>query len=137
MVLGIDAKFEEGKHRLYIDQGKIPVEMNPIAWAKKAVDHGAGEIFLNSIDRDGTANGFDIEIIQKVSDSVNIPVIACGGAGSFDDFDEVFKKTNASAVAAGNIFNFSENAYVRAKKQLIEWNCPVNPVYEKQLSQTK
>lgn len=136
MVVGIDVKLEGGEHRVYSDQGREPVELSPTDWARKAVEYGAGEIFLNSIDRDGTANGFDIEIIEKISNAVNIPVIACGGAGSFDDFVEVFEKTNASAVAAGNIFNFSENAYVRAKKHLIASGLrdQVKPIYEKQFN---
>ncbi len=139
VVVGIDVKETDSGHKVYVKQGRFLAENypDPVRWAREVERRGAGEIFLNSIDRDGTANGFDIGIIQKVSDSVSVPVIACGGAGSFDDFDEVFKKTNASAVAAGNIFNFSENAYVRAKKQLIEWGCPVKPIYEKQLSQAK
>lgn len=129
-VIGIDVRFENGRHTLYIDQGKVKTPEDPCDWAKRAADCGAGEIFLNSIDRDGTANGFDLVIIDKICKAVNIPVIVCGGAGSFEDFAEVFRTTQASAVAAGNIFNFMENAYVRAKKYLVQAGCPVKPVYE-------
>ncbi len=127
MVLGIDVKREDGDHRVYINQGREPIAISPVAWAQRAVALGAGEIFLNSIDRDGTGNGFDLEIIAAVASAVPVPVIACGGAGAFSDFQEVFEHTTASAVAAGNIFNFTENAYVRAKKELSEAGCPVRP----------
>ena len=127
VVVGIDVKFEDGRHQVYIDQGREKVPDSPWEWARRAVTAGAGEIFLNSIDRDGMANGFDLALIDGVSKAVNVPVIACGGAASFEDFEEVLKKTQASAVAAGNIFNFMENAYVRAKKYLTQAGCPVKP----------
>ena len=74
--------------------------------------------FLNSIDRDGTAEGYDLDLIKSVSDSVKVPLIACGGVGSFEHFVDGIKKGNASAVAAGNIFNYTENSVIRAKKTL-------------------
>lgn len=130
MMVGIDVKSEEGRHRLYINQGSEPADMAPEEWARRAVDAGAGEIFLNSIDRDGSANGFDLEIIEKISAAVSVPVIACGGAACFEDFEDVLKQTQASAVAAGNIFNFMENSYIRAKKHLVKTGCPVKPFLE-------
>lgn len=134
MVTGIDVKNVGGRHRVYIEQGREEVSLSPLDWARKAVDFGAGEIFLNSIDRDGMASGFDIEIVEQISSAVNVPVIACGGAGCFEDFEEVLK-TPASAAAAGNIFNFMENAYIRAKKQLLEAKeFEVKPLYGKVLS---
>ena len=129
-VVGIDLKTVDGVVKAFTAQGSREIKESPIEWAKKVESLGAGEIFLNSIDRDGTANGFDIKTIDEVSTSVSIPVVACGGAGCFEDFEEVLSKTSASAVAAGNIFNFSENAYVRAKKQLVESGFPVKPIYE-------
>ncbi|MEK7790752.1 MAG: imidazole glycerol phosphate synthase cyclase subunit [Deltaproteobacteria bacterium] len=127
VVVGIDVRREGAEHRLYIDQGETSVDISPLEWARRVVDLGAGEIFLNSIDRDGTASGFDLEIIQKISDGVRIPVIACGGAGNARHFKEVLEKTNASAIAAGNMFNFTENAYIRIKKELIAAHFPVKP----------
>lgn len=132
-VVGIDVKCENGRHRVYLDQGTEPIEMSAVDLARRAQKAGAGEIFLNSIDRDGTANGFDLEIIDAVAKAVGIPLIACGGAGSYDDFEEVLSKTGASAVAAGNIFNFMENAYVRAKKQLVQAGLPVRPPHREPL----
>lgn len=120
MVCGIDARFENGQHVIYIGNGRQRVEENPVEYVKKMEALGAGEIFLNSIDRDGTGRGYDISIIQAVAEAVKIPVIAAGGAGSFDDFVAVAQKTKASAIAAGNIFNFTERAYVRAKRRLKE-----------------
>jgi len=131
MVVGIDVKKEEGCYRAYVGQGTQLVELSPEAWAKKAVDLGAGEIFLNSIDRDGSANGYDLEIVERISQAVSVPVIACGGAGCFEDFEDVFMKTQASAAAAGNIFNFMENAYIRAKKHLVQKSCPVKPFVDR------
>ncbi len=120
IVVGLDVKAERGRHVMYIDNGRTRVEDDPIKYAKKVEASGAGEIFLNSIDRDGKANGFDCISIQKIVQAVSIPVIACGGAGTFEDFVEVYEKTDVAAAAAGNIFNFTENAYVRAKKKLKE-----------------
>ena len=122
---------------MYIDQGSQPVDTSPMEYAQRVRDLGAGEIFLNSIDRDGMADGYDIDIIKNISQAVNIPVIACGGAGFFDDFVDVFKKTGASAAAAGNIFNFTENAYRNAKKELIEAGCQVRPFIGKQVLEEK
>jgi cyclase len=120
MVVAIDVKKEPQGHGVYIMNGRTRVDKPLRAWVQEAAERGAGEIFLNSIDRDGTANGYDLEVIQQVCDWVKIPVIACGGAGTFEDFMEVMEKTTVSAVAAGNIFNFTENAYLRAKKMLRE-----------------
>ncbi len=118
MVCGIDVKNEDGKYVMYIENGRTRVADDPVEYAKKVEGLGAGEIFLNSIDRDGTAKGYDIPIIKLISDNVRIPVIAAGGAGSFDDFVKVAKETGVSAIAAGNIFNFTERAYIKAKKCL-------------------
>ena len=128
VVIGIDVKRIDGKLYLVIDQGReLIVADSPEIWAKKVVDLGAGEIFVNSIDRDGMANGFDIEAVNLITSAVRVPVVACGGGGSFKDFIEVFQKTEASAVAAGNIFNFTENAYIRSKKALLLAGCCIKP----------
>ena len=79
---------------------------------------GVGEIFLNSIDKDGSGEGYDIDIIQKFVDEINLPVIACGGALSIQDFKLVSEIDKISGVAAGNIFHFTENIYPRAKTYL-------------------
>lgn len=120
VVVGIDVKEEDNKYNLYIENGAKLVSDDPLDYAQKVQQRGAGEIFLNFINRDGKANGYDCAYIQKVVDAVSIPVIACGGAGTSNHFVEVMEKTAVSAVAAGNIFNFTEQAYVKAKKMLHE-----------------
>lgn len=125
MVLAVDVKREDGGHRIYIENGRTRTDLSLKTWLPEAVARGAGEIFLNSIDRDGTASGYDLELIRSVCSMVDVPVIACGGAGSFEDFIEVLRETEVSAVAAGNIFNFTENAYLRARRVLRDAGCNV------------
>ncbi|MCW9003183.1 MAG: imidazole glycerol phosphate synthase cyclase subunit, partial [Rhodospirillales bacterium] len=120
IVVGIDVKAEGDGHAVYVDQGRTKTDEDPVEYARRVEAAGAGEIFLNSIDRDGTADGYDVAIIRKISDAVSIPVIACGGVGMFGDFGEAIDDGGASAVAAGNIFHFTENSYKRAKKHLHE-----------------
>ncbi len=139
IVVGIDVKInEQGKYEVYSQHGKKSTGKDPVAWAKEVEKLGAGEIFLNSIDRDGTAEGYDTELIRSVAENVNIPVIACGGVGTFEDFKEGIVKGKASAVAAGNIFNFTENSVIRAKKIMLAAGVnvrplvkPINPLTEK------
>jgi cyclase len=118
MVVGVDTRRDDSGWTVWIDNGRTRAERSLDEWVREAEQRGAGEIFLNAIDRDGTASGYDLELIRHVCGLVTIPVIACGGAGSFEDFEEVLRDTPVSAVAAGNIFNFTENAYLRAKKEL-------------------
>lgn len=118
MVVALDVKKEDNGYALTIHNGRTRVDKSLDAWAREAVGRGAGELFVNSIDRDGTASGYDLDLMRRVCDLVDVPVIACGGAGTFDDFVEVLQETNVSAAAAGNLFNFTENAYLRAKKTL-------------------
>lgn len=120
IVVGIDVKNIDGHPALYIDNGRTMVDDDAISYAQRVEALGAGEIFLNSIDRDGTSLGYDAPFIKRIVANVKIPVIACGGAGDFNDFIDVVQTTGVSAVAAGNIFNFTENAYIRAKKKMKE-----------------
>lgn len=107
IVVAIDVeKNSSGKHEIFTLGGKKKTKLDPVAHAKEMEKLGAGEIFLNSIDRDGTMEGYDIELIKKVTESVSIPVIACGGAGKIEDFVEAVRKGGASAVAAGSMFVF-------------------------------
>lgn len=95
-----------GKYELYTHGGKKPTGRDPVSFAVEMQQMGAGELFLNSIDRDGTMQGYDIDLVKKVTESVSIPVIACGGAGGIDDFAAAVDKGGASAVAAGSLFVF-------------------------------
>ncbi len=117
IVVSMDVKKnEKGEYEVYKKFGQIPTGMHPVDWAKKVEELGAGEIFLNSIDKDGTGEGYDLELIKMVSEATNIPLIACGGVGKFEDFIDGIKIGKASAVAAGNIFNFTEISTINAKK---------------------
>lgn len=118
IVVGIDVKREDGNLSMWIDQGRIRVDDNPCDWARRVEEAGAGEILVNSIDRDGTAEGYDTEAIAAIASAVSVPVIACGGVGDFSDFRAGLTDGGASAVAAGNIFHFTEHSYKRAKKYL-------------------
>lgn len=105
IVVSIDYKRNFlGKYEIFTHGGTINKKIDPVIYAQKMAELGAGEILLNSIDRDGTMQGYDIDLIKRVSESVNIPVIACGGAGKLDDFTDAVKKGQASAVAAGSMF---------------------------------
>lgn len=129
IVVSIDVlRHEDGSCEVYTQGGKHPTGLDPVAWAKKAEALGAGEIFLNSVDRDGMANGYDLELVKSVAAAVKIPVIACGGVGNYQHFVEGIKKANASAVAAANIFNFFEIAYPNAKRHCIEAGVHMRPV---------
>jgi len=119
IVVSVDYKRVDGSPKVF-KGGREPTNLDVVEWAKIAEDKGAGEIFLNSIDNDGAAEGYDIETIRKVNESLGIPVIACGGAGTFSDFVECAQKTNVSAIAAGNIFHFTELAYPKAKEALLK-----------------
>jgi len=119
IIVSIDAlRHDDGSLEVFKSLGKIPTGRKPEEWAREAAERGAGEIFINSIDRDGMAEGYDIEYIQKVVESTNIPVIACGGAGHNKHFVESLLKGGASAAAAGNIFHFKEMSYILAKRAL-------------------
>jgi cyclase len=118
VVVGIDVKREGDGHALYIDQGRTRVDADPVAHAKAMEARGAGEILVNSIDRDGAAEGYDLAIIRRLVDAVGVPVVAAGGVGVFSDFVEGVLEGGASAVAAGNIFHFTEHSYKRAKQAL-------------------
>lgn len=113
---------------VYIKHGTEKVFGSVVDYAKELSDLGAGEIMLNSIERDGMSCGYDLDMAEKISSVVSCPVIICGGAGSYVDFQKALD-TKVSAVAAGNIFNFKENAYKNAKKMLKENGCNVRCPY--------
>jgi cyclase len=104
ILLSLDVKKNLfGKYGVYIQGGRKGTSHDPVAWAVEAERLGAGEILLNSIDQDGTMEGYDIKLIKKVTDAVHIPVIACGGAGKLHDFKAAVAEGGASAVAAGSM----------------------------------
>ena len=104
IIVSIDAKRGfSGQYEVCTNGGRGATGLDPVSYAQKMEKLGAGEILLTSIDRDGTFEGYDIELIQQVTSGVNVPVIACGGAGKVEDFGEAVKKGGASAVAAGSM----------------------------------
>jgi cyclase len=107
IVLAMDVKKNLlGEYEVLTQGGRKSTKLDPVRFAIEMEEMGAGEIFLNSIDRDGTMQGYDIELVKKVTEAVSIPVIACGGAGKLSDFAVVIKEGGASAVAAGSLFVF-------------------------------
>lgn len=121
IVVAIDAKkVGKSKWEVYINGGRTKTGIDAVRWAKEVERLGAGEILLTSMDKDGTKLGYDIELTRKVSDSINIPVIASGGAGSLKHLYEVLSKGKASAVLAASIFHYKEYSIMRVKKYLKE-----------------
>lgn len=107
VVVSIDVKKDWlGRYKVYVKNGTKSTGIDPIEYAKQMEGLGAGELFLNSIDQDGTFNGFDIKLLSQVSQNVSIPLIACGGAAGLEDFTSAIKEGGASAVAAGSMFVF-------------------------------
>jgi cyclase len=120
IIVSIDVRKEGDAYKVYINSGKKGTDMNPVEFAKKAEQMGAGEILLTSIDRDGTYFGYDIDLIKAVSKGVSIPVIASGGAGNYNDMFLAIKDGGASAVAAASIYHFTQQTPLEAKKFLKE-----------------
>lgn len=121
VVLAIDTKKEEdGEWYVYLNGGRTRTEMKCFDWAKQAVDRGAGEILLTSMNNDGTKQGFAIDITYQLSTLLPVPVIASGGGGTAEHFKEVFEKGNADAALAASIFHFKEIEIPVLKKQLAE-----------------
>src|SRR3989338_6702090 len=120
VVVSVDVKNINGRRVVMSSGGFEETRYSPLEWVKIAEEMGAGEILLNSIDRDGMKNGYDIEMIADVSDSVKIPVIACGGVGEWAHFAEALEKTKVDAVAAANIFHYYDQSVYLAKKYLYE-----------------
>lgn len=120
VVVSMDCRKEaDGSYQVYTHSGRRPTGLRPEDWAATAERLGAGEIFLNSIDRDGMKTGYDIDLIRRVVDAVGIPVVACGGVGAHGDFAAGVTEGGASAVAAANIFHFIEHSTIVAKAHLL------------------
>ncbi len=108
VVLAIDAKKVGENWKVFLNGGRIETDLNAVEWARKGVELGAGEILLTSMNADGTKEGFEIELTRLVSETVNVPVIASGGAGKLEHFTEVFDAGKADAALAASIFHFRE-----------------------------
>ncbi len=120
VVVAIDTKYENNDWYVYLNGGKVKTEMRAVDWAKMAVSLGCGEILLTSMNNDGTKNGFSNDIIKLVSESVNVPVIASGGAGTMEHFKDTFVYGKADAALAASVFHFNEIGILDLKKYLKE-----------------
>ena len=121
ITVAIDAKSNgRGGFDVYLNGGRINTGIDAVSWAKQAVESGAGEILLTSMDTDGCKKGFDLEMLRAVCGAVNVPVIASGGCGCLEDFKEVFEKTPASAALAASLFHYGELTVGQVKEYLNE-----------------
>ena len=118
VIVAIDAKRKADGFAVYVRSGTTDAARDAVEWAREAESRGAGEILLTSMDRDGTKAGFDCEMTAAVSSAVQIPVIASGGAGTFDHFVDVFKGGRADAALAASIFHYAESSVSELKKHL-------------------
>ncbi len=118
IVVAIDAKYIEGEWIVHLVGGKVPTELNLFDWAKEVEERGAGEILFTSMDNDGTKDGFANEALARLSESLNIPIIASGGAGNMQHFADAFISGKADAALAASVFHFKEIEIPNLKQEL-------------------
>jgi imidazole glycerol-phosphate synthase subunit HisF len=128
MVLSIQAKRNGNHWEAYYDNGREHSNIDVIEWAKRGQKLGAGEIVLTSVDRDGTAKGFDLELVRRVTDEVTIPVIAGGGMGKLTDINEVINEGHADAVAMAHVLHYGHLSVPEVRKHCLNQNIPVRYV---------
>jgi imidazole glycerol-phosphate synthase subunit HisF len=116
---------EPSGYEVYVNGGRTPTKLDAVEWAKYVVAHGAGEILLTSIDKDGTNSGYDMDILRKVTEAVNVPVIASGGAGTLDHFYDAIAYGGADAVLAASVFHFGKFKIKEVKTFLSEKGVPI------------
>ncbi len=124
IVTAIDVKRHGDRYHVYLNGGRVDTGKDALEWAKEAVDRGSGEILLTSMDADGTKAGFDLEITKTISEAVNVPVIASGGAGTMEHIKEAFE-AGADAALAASIFHYKEIDIMELKQYLHKHNIPV------------
>ncbi|EAC2498677.1 imidazole glycerol phosphate synthase subunit HisF [Listeria monocytogenes] len=127
IVVAIDAKWNGTNWSVFTRGGRNDTGLDAITWAKKAVQLGAGEILLTSMDGDGTKNGYDIPLTKAITEAVSVPVIASGGCGNAAHMAEVFEKTNATAALAASIFHYGELSIQNVKTTLLEKGVNIRP----------
>jgi cyclase len=118
VVLAVDAKRTAAGWRVYLDGGRVATELDAAEWIGRGVELGAGEILLTSMDADGTKDGFELDLTREISQMIRVPVIASGGAGSMEDFAEVFTSGRADAALAASVFHYGEIAIPELKSFL-------------------
>jgi cyclase len=125
VVVGIDGKFEDNDWFVHLNGGRIKTDILVVDWAKQCAELGAGEVLLTSMSNDGTHKGFANDITKRVSEGVNVPVIASGGAGTMKHFEDVFVIGKADAALAASVFHFKEINIKELKKELTKKNIKV------------
>ncbi|MCD0488525.1 imidazole glycerol phosphate synthase subunit HisF [Pedobacter sp. MC2016-14] len=125
VVVAVDTKLVVGRNMVHLNGGRLITSLETENWIKEAESLGAGEILLTSMDHDGTKNGFDCGLLDTIAQSINIPVIASGGAGKVEHFTEVFTKTGVDAALAASVFHFGEIPIPFLKNELKKHNIPV------------
>jgi cyclase len=120
LVLAVDTKEVQGSWIVYKNGGRVPTRYNAKEWIKIAQDLGAGEILLTSMNNDGTREGFALDIIQEISETINIPLIASGGAGTIWHFIDLFKNTKATGALAASIFHYQDISIKELKRKLLK-----------------
>jgi len=130
IVASIDARrHDDGRYECFSLCGTLAMGKDPVQWARQLQDLGAGEILITSVERDGSMQGYDLELIERVVEAVNVPVIASGGAGSYEHMRQAVQEAGASAVAAASIFHFTEQTPAEAKKYLAAAGIPVRATF--------
>ena len=125
IVLSMDVKKVSGTYKVFINGGRIETDLEAVSWAKQAVSLGAGEIVVNSMDQDGMKQGFNLELLKRIEDAVDVPIIASGGAGSVEDFIELATRTNVDGYLAASVFHFKEINIKDLKRSLKEKGVPI------------
>jgi cyclase len=125
VVLAIDARKSDSRWEVFVNGGRVPTEMDAVAWAIRGVELGAGEILLTSMDADGTLAGFDIELTRTIAEAVSVPVIASGGAGIVSHFADVLTRGKADAALAASLFHDGKLRVGEVKEELQKRNIPV------------
>ncbi len=130
VVIAIDAQRQTAARNgpgwdVYMDGGRVPTEREAVEWAREATERGAGEVLLTSMDRDGTNDGYELELTRAVADAVSVPVIASGGAGELDHLVEAIKDGHADAVLCASIFHYGQHTVAEAKRRMSEAGIPV------------
>ena len=125
IVVAIDARRDGPSWRVHIEAGRTPTELDAVEWAARAAELGAGEVLLTSMDRDGTGEGYDLDLLRAVADAVPVPLVASGGAGQPEHFVEALTKGGADAVLAASRFHFGELTLHQVKQHLADNDIPV------------
>jgi cyclase len=130
IVLAIDARRRDGGWEVYTHGGRVSTEIDAVEWARRGVALGAGEILLTSMDADGTLAGYDLELTRAIAETVNVPIIASGGAGTLEHFAAVLTEADADAALAASLFHDKQITVGEVKRYLMQLGLPIRPVID-------